>query len=136
MTRRSDVQMVEAVVGRLEALAGRMTELVEVTRGLALNHVLHSGTRIIPDVGYVSIETKVPYASVAVGAHAAAGDVVAVSAPPSGDVAPTNGVGVLVVPPGIFLCVPAVGTTLTVWGTPGDQVYIGIYSRLLPPTAS
>lgn len=135
MARNTQADPIDRLATKLEAMSGRLTELVELSRGGALNHILWSGTRIIPDDGWVTVEPTVPMASIAIGAHAATGTVTAVAAPP-GDMAPLHGPGVYIVPPGIFLAVPATGNFLTVWGTPGDSVYIGVFSRLMPPTGS
>lgn len=134
MSKRTPTTPVDAMVDRLDALVGRLTELVETTRGGLLNHVLWSGSRVIPAVGWVSIESAIPLATVAIGALAAQGTVTAAAEPP-GAQPPTEGPGVLVVPPGWHLVAPFTGAVLTVWGTPGDTVHIVALSRLMAPSA-
>ncbi len=130
-----DVEVEDPVAAAIRALVGRTTELVEASRGLALNHVLYSGTILIPAVGYESLEFSVPMAAVMVNASDSAGDVAAASAPPT-DPAPTYGKGVVTVSPGAMLTVPMTGPTLTIYGAAGDLVYVAVWTRAQPPAGA
>ncbi|HJW61415.1 MAG TPA: hypothetical protein VJ931_17425 [Actinomycetota bacterium] len=121
----------------LNKLAGRLTELGSLVRGLSINNVLFSGTVVIGADGYTTLDNfTVDMASVAILSGAtAAGGAVAVNAPPA-NTPPTSGVGVLPVRPGMFVCAPLVGNVLTIYGEAGDVVWVGVSSRPWPPVAA
>lgn len=119
----------------LRVLAGRVTELNELTRGNIANHVLHSGTVVVGADGYVSLDFAIPMASVMVQASDTFGYVTIAAAPPASS-PPTSGAGVVAVGPDAMLAVPLTGTVLTVYGTAGDLVYLGVWSRAQPPAGA
>ena len=127
----TDTDLAEA----LRALAGRITELNELTRGNLVNHVLYSGTVVVGAAGYVSIDFAIPMASVMIQASGTFGYVTVAAAPPASS-APTSGAGVVAVGPDAMLSVPLTGTVLTVYGTAGDLVYLGVWSRAQPPAGA
>jgi hypothetical protein len=125
---------------QIRAMSGRMTELVALARGNQLNNVLYAGTIQIPAAiaGGPACETwdfKVPIAAVMVDATEAAAPVTAVAGPPASQI-PPSGAGVLRCTGGLSKVVPMAGTMLTIYGTPGDFVFIGVWTRPQPPTAS
>jgi hypothetical protein len=126
-----------AVASALDQLSGRLTELGALVRGLSVNNVLFSGTVVIPTAGYAQLDNfTVSMASVAILAGGtAAGGAVATNAPPA-NTAPTSGVGVVPVRPGMFVCAPLTGTTLTIYGQPGDTLFVAVSSRPWPPFAA
>lgn len=129
---RTDAVLAQ-LVDATRLLAHRLTQLTSLTRGLVLNDVLHSGTRIIPTEGHVALEFQVPMASVVIDTFAAAADVTIAAGPPAAR--PTHGIGVAHIGPGTYRTYPLTGNVLTVYGTAGDQVYIGVSARPWDPGA-
>lgn len=125
------------VASALENLAGRMTELGALVRGNSIDNILFSGTVVIGSDGYATLDNfQVNMSSVAILAGSnASGGTVATNSPPN-QVAPTSGTGVVPVRPGWFVCVPLVGNQLTIYGAPGDTVYVAVSSKPWPPSAS
>lgn len=138
MTRpkpQAQEELVDRFVDAAELLSGRLTQLASVSRGLALNDVLFSGLRAIPADGRLLLEFQVSMASVVVGATSASTTVVAAAAGPA-TTAPPEGPGVMPVRPGWVLGGPMVGNMLTIYGQPGDYVWLVVTTRPLPPIAA
>ncbi len=127
------VDPAQIVAAQMEALAGRLTELVSISRGLALNQVLWSGVRLLDPAGVATVHLHVPFAHVVAYAFRTGGTVTVVAGPPGS--APQQGAGMLPVPPGAFIGVPMAGPTLTVYGSPSDMVWLGVWARPQPPCA-
>lgn len=132
---KDDPQLLRDFVEAAKGLSGRMTELAAAVRGLSVNNVLHSGTVQIPAAGHVMLEFQVSMASVMVQASQTAGDITIAAATPTSP-APTQGIGVVTIGPDAMLCVPLVGTVLTVYGQLNDLVYVAVSSRPWPPAGA
>ena len=116
----------------IRVLAGRVTELTELTRGNIVNHVLWSGTIAIPASGVHAFDFSVPMASFAAQASVAAGLITIAAAPPAGATPPVSGAGVFTVEPDGMICFPVTGRILSIYGSPGDFVAVAISTRPWP----
>lgn len=126
MTRTAADQAALELRATLEAQTTRLTELATVLRGLTLNEVLRSELVLIPPGGVVERNVSSTYASV--GAWALDGDVTVTSAAPAA-AAPLEGIGVILVPNGAAVVWPLTGTTVTVYGTPGQRVLLTLWAK-------
>jgi hypothetical protein len=124
------------LVDATRALVGRLTELNEYTRGNILNHVLHTRTHIVGAQGWLQVDFGVEGAAVSVHAVATAGTIVVVAGPANTATAPTVGKGIRRLRPGDAATFPVKTNVVTIWGQPGDEVYLGVFTRPQPPTAS
>jgi hypothetical protein len=118
----------------LQALEGRVTELVSVVRGMAVNGVLRVELIKIPDTGRATIDTAVPFAAVAVDNHTAATLIVA-AAPEERD-APAAGVGVIQVGAQRGKVSALTGNILTIYGTAGGTVDVQLFTSPQPASFS
>jgi hypothetical protein len=127
MTSRTAADLAIAEMrSTLENQSTRLTQLASEIRGLSLNSVLLSELVEIPASGITHRDTSTPYASVGVWAYSGQ---VTVDSGSAGGLAPTAGIGVIVVPSGGGVVWPLVGTTLSIYGTAGDQVLIALWSK-------
>lgn len=110
----------------LENQSTRLTQLVSEIRGLSLNSVLVSELITIPGDGAVSRDVSTPFASVGVWAYGAS---VTIDAGGEAAAAPAGGIGVIKVPGRCAIVWPLVGTTLAIYGTPGDQLLLALWSK-------
>lgn len=117
----------------IENQSTRLTELASEIRGLSLNNVLLSELITIPASGICRRDTSTTYASV--GAWALTSQVTLDSGPEQA-AAPTRGIGVLVIPGKVGIVWPLVGTTLSIYGTPGDRVLVALWSKPQCPSIS
>lgn len=116
---------------RLEAVEGRVSELVAALHGLVINNVLDAETVKADATGIVEKSWTVPFASVLVD-NVTAQPITVVAGTRSTDVAPATGKGVFVVPAGKARCVPLTGRALTFYGTNGATFFFAVYTRLMP----
>lgn len=117
----------------LENQSTRLTQIASEIRGLALNSVLLSELITIPASGVTSRDTSTPYASVGVWSYTTA---VTVDSGSVGAAAPPAGIGVIRVLAGRAVVWPLVGTTLAIYGTPGDQLLLALWSKPQCPLVS
>lgn len=108
-----------AVIGRL---AGRMA-----------NDVLAVETQPIPAEGYLTREFGVPIGAVKI-VNLGAQRMTVHAAGPGGQ-APTNGVGVAVVPAGAHDVIPVAGHQFTIYGTAGDSATFHVFAGAVRPSA-
>lgn len=118
----------------LTELHESITELTAALRGQTLNKVLSTELIIIPAAGFWTRDFSVPFGSWAV-ANLGDGAMVVSNAPP-GIAAPGAGVGAQKVPSGAAPVVNMAGSTLTVYGTVGDQANLQVFVRPQPPSYS
>lgn len=126
MSNAADLAVAE-MRATLENQSTRLTELAAEIRGLALNNVLLSELITIPATGITSRDTSTTYASVGVWAYGT--DQVTVDSGPVAAAAPDAGIGVLIVPSKAGVVWPLVGTTLSIYGTPGDKLLLALWSK-------
>lgn len=131
---KADHETLEHIGDATAALAlgvGRMTELVEAIRGLAVNSVLVTELAQLDDDGVLERTSSVPWASIAVWNHGT----MAIAVQGGGRQGSPSGHGPAQVDidAGAWACVPLAGTALTIYGRPGETVGIALFSRPQPP---
>lgn len=116
----------------LNATTGRLTATVAQLASLSLNNVLRSELLVLGDLlGHAHRESAVPYASVGVWAYDSD---VTVSAGPLDLVAPTMGIGVIVVPAKRAVVWPLAGTEITLYGATNARVLLTLFSTPQVPS--
>lgn len=125
--REAELEALYALTGVLQGLQGRFTDAVDALRGLVVNGVLFTGAVKLDANGQYHIDFVVPFGYVAVGNSDTAKVTVHNDAPMSS--APTQGIGVHTVGAGKQAGFPLAGRLLTLYGTPGAIVMLGIYDR-------
>lgn len=116
----------------LTAHGERMTELVDLTRGLMVNAVLASMTVQIGPEGSFCRSWSVPFAHIFVVNHGAT--LMTLTSDTPGGSAPTTGPGVHRIPPGGYRGTNMASRTLTLYGNPGDLASIEVNARTQPPS--
>ena len=114
----------------LENQSTRLTEIASELRGLSLNSVLLAEMLVLPAGGIVHRDTSTPYASVGAWAY---GQTIIIDSGGEGAAAPGSGIGMLRVPAASAIVWPMVGTGITVYGDPGDEVLLALWSKPQPP---
>lgn len=133
---KADHETLEHIGDATAALAltvGRMTELVEAVRGLALNSVLATKVDRYDSAGVVECSSSVPWASVVVLNHGTMA--ITVQAGGRQDKPSPVGAAQFVVPAGGWACMPLAGTALSIYGRPDELVGFSLYSQPQPPAA-
>lgn len=125
--RDAQLEALYAVTGVLQGLQGRFTDAVDALRGLVVNGVLFTGAVKLDTNGQYHIDFVVPFGYVAVGNNDVSKVTVHNDAPMSS--APTQGIGVHTVGAGKQAGFPLAGRLLTLYGTPGAIVMLGVYDR-------
>lgn len=118
----------------LAELQTSITELTSAVRGQTVNKVLSSELVTIPAAGFWTRDFTVPFGSWAL-VNLGDGPMVVSNSPP-GIGAPGAGVGSQKVPPGAAPVVNMAGSTITIYGTVGDQANLQIFVKPQPPTYS
>jgi hypothetical protein len=129
----TELEHVGAATATLGLAVGRLTELVEAMRGLALNHVVYSGTRILDAAGGDMLDASTPCASVTIINYGAA--TVTVAQQPRQDTAPRVGPGIFDVGPSRMVTVPLAGTVWSFYGTAATRVGVILWTRPQPAFA-
>jgi hypothetical protein len=125
-TNNAEAAALEAAALELQVATTRLTEIPGLLRGLILNSVLRSELVTFDATGVVERNTSTPYASLGVWNYGE--EVIASSSPPQPDAAPTGGIGVIIVPSLAAVVWPLTGTTITLYGTPGDQALLALWA--------
>lgn len=128
----TDVHIGDATA-TLALAVSRTTELVEVLRGLALNHALSTEIVRLDAAGVAERASAIPWASVVVANHGTTTLTVAAGGREAGP--PTQGRGVVDVAAGCWACLPLAGVALTLYGRAGETVGLTLLTRPQPPAA-
>lgn len=132
----AELEALGRIATRLDDLSQRMTAFAALTRGLAVNDVLWSGTAALDANGRAELNFEVPFASISVG-YGGAGSVLFGPSVTDG-----QGSG-----PGIFACGPSQQVTMPTTGrrlgivglgnwSPGDLLSIAVLARPAAPATS
>jgi len=127
MTTRQTADVMTAigtVHDRVSALAAALKELV-------IAECLHTATLLIGSGGYAEYDWTSGFASVAL-TNLSTETVTVTTATPA-DTAPLQGPGVVLVPAGKGAVYNIASHSLTIYGNPGDQVVVSVFSRPQPP---
>jgi hypothetical protein len=129
----SDVELehVGAATATLGLAVGRLTELVENMRGLAINHVVSVEMLVLDASGGAERSTSVPVAAVTVANYGAA--VATIAAGGRQTSAPAMGIGQFDVGAARMATIPLAGTVFTVYGAPAARVGLVLWTRPQPP---
>lgn len=123
----------QAVLERLEQLENsvtRQTAAVGELRGLILNNVLLDELVTIPAGGVLERSISAPGAYLAAWAY---GSAVVIAPEGAGAAAPPSGIGVKRLPGGLAMGWAFTGSVVSIYGTPGDQVLLAIWSVPMAP---
>jgi hypothetical protein len=134
MTRESKeltYAVLAELVQELKQDRATMTETFERFRSGIVNNVLLSTLATFDAEGRIAFDWHAPYGSVAVAAHGA-GNVTVTNAGPAAS-APTGGRGVHLVKGAHAAVINLLGTTLTLYGTAGEQVSLQVFTKPQPP---
>ncbi len=114
------------------------TEAIARIAGGLVNNVLESGTYTFDATGTITRSYKVAAGSMEVDNLSAANSMTVVDRADASGLggAPSQGVGMRVIPKASFRRIPMAAHSWTIYGTPGDQVSIAVYTSPALPTSS
>lgn len=112
----------------MRALRLTMTEWAAKLAGNTVNNTLAVQTRTFPAEGILPLTYHVAAGAIRVTNLGVAANLVTVHGAPNQGYAPTEGVGVYVVPGGTRETIPMDSHTITLYGTPGDRVSFMVFT--------
>jgi hypothetical protein len=119
------------VMTAIGAVSDRVSALAAAIKEMVVAECLHTATVIIGGAGYVEYDYPATFASVAL-TNCSEDTITATTATPA-DTAPVRGTGVVIVPAGKGAVYNLSSHSLTLYGTPGGQVVVSVFSRPQPP---
>lgn len=128
--RGAQAELINAVL-ELNRSSGRMTELVSVLRGLALNDVILTADVVLDSQGTYVFSAEVPFAGLTVSNRGPRPVIVASGTAGIGPPGPSP--ARFTVGPGRACTRPLTGTAFTVYGRPGADVGVSVWSHLQAP---
>ncbi len=106
-------------------------ELARLRSGI-VNDVLFSGLVVLDANGQYTESFLTPFGSLAIANHDDTTDLIVQNGPPMSG-APNKGIGVALVPKGVFAVINMSATEYTIYGTAAKQVTVQVFAKAQPP---
>lgn len=121
----------DELAAEVRELGGRLTSAVADLHGLVINDCLTTETLTLDGAGMATRDWTVPYGSVSV--HNGGQNTVTITNNTAAAGAPQTGAGVVLVPPGAAVTANLSGRSLSLYGDPGTQLVVSVFTRPQPP---